>query len=35
EGSHLFTSRFDDREALDTFEKFYCYSQPGSMTVIE
>lgn len=34
EGSHLFISRFDSREALDTFEKFYCYSTPGSMTTI-
>lgn len=35
EGSHLFTSLFDSREALDAFEKFYCYSQPGSMTSIQ
>lgn len=34
EGSHLFISRFDSREALDTFEKFYCYSTHGSMTTI-
>ncbi len=34
EGSHLFISRFDSREALDAFEKFYCYSTPGSMTTI-
>lgn len=34
EGTHMFTSRFDGREALDTFEKFYCYSTPGSMTTI-
>lgn len=35
EGSHLFITRFDDREALDAFEDFYCRSQPGSMTIIE
>ncbi len=34
EGSHLFSSMFDKREALDAFEQFYCYSQPGSMTTI-
>lgn len=34
EGSHLFITRFDDREALDAFEKFYCHSKPGSMTTI-
>lgn len=28
EGSHLFITRFDSREALDTFEKFYCHPMP-------
>lgn len=28
EGSHLFTTRFDDREALDAFEEFYCRPDP-------
>jgi len=28
EGSHLFISRFDDREALNTFEKMYCRPDP-------
>lgn len=28
EGSHLFTTRFDSREALDAFEKFYCHPMP-------
>lgn len=27
EGSHLFTTRFDDRAALDAFEKFYCHPE--------
>lgn len=27
EGSRLFTTRFDDREALDAFEKFYCHPE--------
>lgn len=34
EGTHMFSSRFDDEEALDAFEKFYCYSTPGSMTTL-
>lgn len=28
EGSHLFTTRFDNREALDAFEEFYCHPDP-------
>lgn len=27
EGSRLFTTRFDDRVALDAFEKFYCHPE--------
>lgn len=28
EGLYLFTTRFDNREALDAFEKFYCHPDP-------
>lgn len=28
EGLYLFTTRFDNREALDAFEKFYCHTDP-------
>lgn len=28
EGIYLFTTRFDNREALDAFEKFYCRTDP-------
>jgi len=31
EGSYLFTSYFDNRAALDAFEKFYCYSDITSI----
>ena len=28
EGSYLFTTRFDGRQALDAFERFYCHPDP-------